>query len=113
MTRKTATKGCAVMPPYKHSQDLVNAQVDINRAVWASNQRKATEVSGLFQTAEDRDEYIEACVRSAYKTLGKLISVSDNEHPIKNCVTCIAGPKLMEMEPCVSCTNFDKWTQFD
>lgn len=64
----------ADMPGYIHSQDLINVQVDINRAVWASNQRKATEVSGSFQTAEDRDKYIEACIRSAYKTLGKLIS---------------------------------------
>lgn len=65
---------CADMPSYKNSQDLINVQVDINRAVWASNQRNATEVSGSFQTTEDRDKYIEACIRSAYKTLGKLIS---------------------------------------
>lgn len=78
MTRKTATKGCAIMPSYKHSQDLVNVQVDINRAVWASNQRKATEVSGLFQTAEDRDKYIEACVISALATLQKLVNGSNN-----------------------------------
>lgn len=74
---KSQTKphaGCADMPSYKNSQDLINVQVDINRAVWASNQRKATEVSGSFQTAEDRDKYIEACIISAYKTLGKLIS---------------------------------------
>ena len=78
MTRKTATKGCAVMPSYKHSQDLINVQVDINRAVWASNQRKATEVSGSFQTAEDRDKYIESCVSSAFATLQKLVNGSDN-----------------------------------
>jgi hypothetical protein len=63
----------ADMPGYKHSQDLVDVQVDINRAVWASNLRKKT-VSGSIQTADDRDKYIESCVRSAYKTLGKLIS---------------------------------------
>lgn len=68
----------AILPSYKHSQDLVNVQVDINRAVWASNQRKATEVSGLFQTAEDRDKYIEACVISALATLQKLVNGSDN-----------------------------------
>jgi hypothetical protein len=78
MTKKIKTDGYAVMPPYKHSQDLVNVQVDINRAVWASNQRKATEVSGSFQTAEDRDKYIETCVRTALATLQKLVNGSNN-----------------------------------
>lgn len=58
---------------YKHSQHLVNLQVDINRALWASNLQYA-KVQNRFNSDQERDEYIIQCLSSAMTTLTEILS---------------------------------------
>lgn len=57
---------------HKDLKQLVNIQVDINRAVWAGNVTDLSKSS--FKTEKERDEYVAACLDLALRTLKKLNS---------------------------------------
>ena len=57
---------------HKHIQQIVNIQVDINRAVWAANLTSAQNY-GACNSKINRDNYIENCLKSAYSSLKNII----------------------------------------
>jgi hypothetical protein len=60
------------IPKHKHLQQLVNTQVDINRAVWAGNLMKVEDL-GSCTSESNRDQYVQDCIKSAFDTLKKLM----------------------------------------
>lgn len=48
---------------HKNTKDLVHAQIDINRAVWAANEDK------YFNSKQERGDYIRKCAVSAMLNL--------------------------------------------
>lgn len=55
-----------------YTQNLVNAQVEVNRSVWASN------TGDHFKTEDERNEYIRKCVESAIVELNEYLKKSQN-----------------------------------
>lgn len=59
------------IPFHKNLKDIVNIQVDINRAVYAGNLLQVNSL-GLITTENGRDEYVKMCLKSAFETLKKM-----------------------------------------
>ena len=63
------------IPMHKHMQHIVNAQVDINRAVWAANLTNTVEHSSC-NTEADRNKYVIECLKSALKSITEVLEKS-------------------------------------
>lgn len=53
---------------YRGPQEVVNAQVDINRAVFEQNRRGLLKTDPYYQE-KPRDDYMLACINSAIESL--------------------------------------------
>ena len=61
------------LKPFLDSQRIINAQSDINRAVWASNLTK--DDKHTFKSEDERDKYIISCVKAAQKDIESFLSI--------------------------------------
>lgn len=56
-----------------NEQEIVNAQIEINRAEWAMNlDEKAMKKESSFKTEHERRRYIMRCVNQAMQSLKKV-----------------------------------------
>jgi len=61
------------------AKSIINAQVEINRAVWAMNltDERIADLAGSFNTLQGRKDYIKQCAESAIKDLHEYLKISD------------------------------------
>jgi hypothetical protein len=62
------------------SQKLVDAQTEINRAVWASNlqEDEIKNMKGSFNTIDGAKEYINTSAKNAIKDLTEFLKIENN-----------------------------------
>jgi len=72
-----------IWPLAKNLQDIVNVQIDINRAVWAGNLSGAVQ-HGTFKTEAEREKYIQSCLSTAFETMQKLLVDSQLKLDLKH-----------------------------